>query len=191
LPVRRFLPIIVLVFAVFAAVGAYFFNQYWIHRFDDIIERQAAIYRLDPKLVWSVIYQETYFRPWMTGEDGEVGLMQIMPGTAREWASETGLQDLEKQIAANHTAVLSDPERNIQIGCWYLEKLQERFRDTSSPEARALAAYNAGASRVNEWDKSAESSSPLTEEEFISRIGIPSTQNYVSEILRRYRKLKK
>jgi soluble lytic murein transglycosylase len=191
LPVRRFLPIIVLVFAVFAAVGAYFFNQYWIHRFDDIIERQAAIYRLDPKLVWSVIYQETYFRPWMTGEDGEVGLMQIMPGTAREWASETGLQDLEKQIAVNHAAVLSEPERNIQIGCWYLEKLQERFRDTSSPEARALAAYNAGASRVNEWDKRAESSAPLTEEEFIRRIGIPSTQNYVSEILRRYRKLKK
>ncbi|HYP50184.1 MAG TPA: lytic transglycosylase domain-containing protein [Pyrinomonadaceae bacterium] len=188
---RRFLPIIVLVFAVFATVGAYFFNQYWIHRFDDIIERQAAIYRLDPKLVWSVIYQETYFRPWMTGEAGEVGLMQIMPGTAREWASETGLQDLEKQIAANHAAVLSDPERNIQIGCWYLEKLRERFRDTSSPEARAIAAYNAGASRVNEWDKRGESSAPLTEEEFIRRIGIPSTQNYVSEILRRYRKLKK
>jgi soluble lytic murein transglycosylase len=191
LPVRRFLPIIVLVFAVFATVGAYFFNQYWIHRFDDIIERQAAIYRLDPKLVWSVIYQETYFRPWMTGEDGEVGLMQIMPGTAREWASETGLQDLEKQIASNHTAVLSEPERNIQIGCWYLEKLRERFRDTSSPEARAIAAYNAGASRVNEWDKRGENSAPLTEEEFIRRIGIPSTQNYVSEILRRYRKLKK
>lgn len=188
---RRFLPIIALVFVVCAAVGAYFFNQYWIHRFDPIIERQAAIYRLDPQLIWNVIYQETYFRPWMTGEAGEVGLMQIMPATAREWASETGLQDLEKQIAANHVAVLSEPERNIQIGCWYLEKLRERYRDTSSPEARALAAYNAGASRVNEWDKPAENSAPLTEEEFIRRIDIPSTQNYVSEILRRYRKLKK
>lgn len=188
---RRFLLIIVLGFAVCAAVSAYFFNQYWIHRFDDIIERQAAIYRLDPKLVWSVIYQETYFRPWMTGEAGEVGLMQIMPATAREWASETGLQELEKQIAANHAAVLSDPERNIQIGCWYLEKLRERFRDTASPEARALAAYNAGASRVLEWNKTAENSKSLTEEEFIRRIDIPSTQNYVSEILGRYRKLKK
>lgn len=188
---RRFLPIIVLIFAVSASVGAYFFNQYWIHRFDDIIERQAAIYRLDPKLVWSVIYQETYFRPWITGDAGEVGLMQIMPATAREWASETGLQELEKQIAGNHAAVLSEPERNIQIGCWYLEKLRDRFRDTSSPEAHALAAYNAGASRVAEWDKSAQHSAALTEEDFVRRIDIPSTQSYVSEILRRYRKLKK
>lgn len=188
---RRFLLIAAFVFVVAAAVGAYFFNQYWIHRFDDIIERQATIYRLDPALVWSVIYQETYFRPWMTGDAGEVGLMQITPNTAREWAGETGLQDLENQIAGNHVAVLSEPERNIQIGCWYLEKLRERFRDTSAPEARALAAYNAGASRVVEWDKRPESSPPLTEDEFVRRIDIPSTQNYVSEILRRYRNLKK
>ncbi|MDQ4121986.1 MAG: lytic transglycosylase domain-containing protein [Acidobacteriota bacterium] len=188
---RRFLLIILPVLAVSFAAGAYFFNQYWIHRFDEIIERQAAIYRLDPKLVWSVIYQETYFRPWMEGEDGEIGLMQIMPNTAREWANETGLQGLEKQIENNHVAVLSDPERNIQIGCWYLEKLRERFRDTSSPEARALAAYNAGASRVAEWDKAGENSLPLTEEEFIRRINIPSTQNYVTEILQRYRNVKR
>jgi soluble lytic murein transglycosylase len=188
--VRRVLPVILLVFAAAAAAGAYYFNQYWIHRFDDIIERQAAIYRLEPKLVWSVMYQETYFRPWMIGEANEVGLMQITPMTAREWAQETGLQDFEKQIASNHIAVLSESERNIQIGCWYLEKLRERYRDTSSPEARALAAYNAGASRVTEWDKAPQNSPPLSEEEFIKNINIPSTQAYVSEILARYRKLK-
>jgi uncharacterized membrane protein YedE/YeeE len=66
--VRRLLPLILLVLAFAVAAGAYYFHQYWIHRFDDIIERQAAIYRLEPKLVWSVIYQETYFRPWMKGE---------------------------------------------------------------------------------------------------------------------------
>jgi soluble lytic murein transglycosylase len=189
--VRRYLPIILLVFAGSLAGGAYYFNQYWIHRFDDIIERQAAIYRLDPQLVWSVIYQETYFRPWMTGDAGEVGLMQITQTAAREWASETGLREWETQIADNHVAVLSEPERNIQIGCWYLEKLRDRYRDTPAPEARALAAYNAGASRVNEWHKIAENSQPLTEEEFIRRINIASTQKYVSEILKRYREVKK
>ena len=188
---RRFVLIFLLLGAVFAATGAYFFNQYWIHRFDDIIERQAAIYRLEPKLVWSVIYQETYFRPWMIGDAGEVGLMQIMPTTARDWAQETGLQDIENQIAGNYVAVLSEPERNIQIGWWYLEKMRDRFRDTTSPEARALAAYNAGASRVAEWDKKASDSPPLSEEEFIKKINIPSTQAYVSEILSRYRKLEK
>src|ERR687894_485615 len=50
-----------------------FFKQYWIHRFDELIEKQARIYRLDPLLVWSVIHEETYFRPWVIGEDAEIG----------------------------------------------------------------------------------------------------------------------
>ena len=52
---RRFLPAAFLLLA-FAAVGLYFFNQYWVHRFDPLIERQAAVYRLDPDLVWSIIH---------------------------------------------------------------------------------------------------------------------------------------
>ena len=173
-----------------AVAALYFGNRYWIHRYDAIIERQAAIYRLDPKFVWSVIHQETYFRASKIGEDGEVGLMQIMPSTAREWAQETGIQELEQQLARDHVTVLRDPERNIQIGCWYLEKMWERYRDLPEPEARVLAAYNAGASRVAEWDKVSEGVPPLSEEEFIRRIDIPSTKNYVTEILHRYRYLK-
>ncbi|HYJ46435.1 MAG TPA: hypothetical protein VEV81_07460, partial [Pyrinomonadaceae bacterium] len=64
--------IIILILLPLAAVGAYFFNQYWIHRYDALIARQAGIYRLDPDLVWSIIYEETYFRPWKIGNDGEV-----------------------------------------------------------------------------------------------------------------------
>ena len=45
-----------------------FFNQYWIHRYDALIARQAAIYRVDPDLVWSMIYEETYFSPWKTAK---------------------------------------------------------------------------------------------------------------------------
>ena len=44
-----------------SAAGLYFFNQYWIHRYDDLIGRQAGVYHLDEKLVWSVIYEETFF----------------------------------------------------------------------------------------------------------------------------------
>lgn len=187
---RRYLPIVLLLSFMGAVAALYFGNRYWIHRYDAIIERQAAIYRLDPKFVWSVIHQETYFRASKIGEDGEVGLMQIMPSTAREWAQETGIQELEQQLARDHVTVLRDPERNIQIGCWYLEKMWERYRDLPEPEARVLAAYNAGASRVAEWDKVSEGVPPLSEEEFIRRIDIPSTKNYVTEILHRYRYLK-
>src|SRR5678810_1378316 len=105
------------------AVSAYLLNSYWTHRFDSLIARQAAIYRVDPDLVWSIIYEETYFSPWKTGKDGEIGLMQVMPAVGREWAAETGIRDFQNQMQADPQNFLKDPERNIQIGCWYLEKI--------------------------------------------------------------------
>src|SRR5215475_15119216 len=134
-----------------AGVVAYFLNQYWIHRYDNLIVRQANIYRLDPDLVWSIIYEETYFRSWQTGKDGEIGLMQVTPAVGRDWAAETGMRELERQMASEPYNVLRDPERNIQIGCWYLEKFYQQYRDTPDIEARVIAAYNAGPSRAAEW----------------------------------------
>lgn len=187
--VRRAVPLVLLVLVILFLSGLYFGNEYWIHRFDAIIKRQAVIYRLDQAFVWSVIYQETYFQTAQTGEAGEVGLMQITPVVAREWAKEVGIEDLEQQIIRNHAIVLRDPERNVQIGCWYLEKLGERYRDSPAPEARTLAAYNAGASRVAEWEKVPDGAEPLAEEEFIKRIDIRTTRAYVTQILQRYRSL--
>ena len=172
-------------------LGSYFFNQYWIHRYDGMIARQANVYRLDPALVWSIIYEETYFSPWKNGKDGEIGLMQITPAVGREWAAETGMHDLERQMAQSPASLLRDPERNIQIGCWYLEKIYEQYRDTSDPESRVIAAYNAGPSRAAEWSKVAEGARQLTGDEFINRIEIPSTRAYVSSIMERYRKLRR
>jgi len=185
---KRALVVVLIVLTV--AVGSYFFNQYWIHRYDALIARQAAIYRLDPNLVWSVIYEETYFSPWKNGKDGEIGLMQITPAVGRDWATETGMKDLERQMAENPSGLLRDPERNIQIGCWYLEKFYEQYRDTPDAEARMIAAYNAGPSRAAEWNKSQPGGKPLSGEEFIKNIDIPSTHAYVVSILERYRKLK-
>jgi soluble lytic murein transglycosylase len=184
---KRFLILVLLVFTLL--LGAYFFNQYWTHRFDALIARQANIYRLDPDLVWSIIYEETYFRPWKTGKAGEVGLMQVTPTVAQEWARATGMRELERQMLTDAASVLRDPERNIQIGCWYLEKVQEEYRDLPDAEARMIAAYNAGPSRAAEWNRQADGRT-LTGEQFIDRIDIPSTRAYVVSILERYRKIK-
>ena len=184
------LAIAILVAILIGVIGAYFFNQYWIHRYDTLIARQASIYRLDPDLVWSIIYEETYFRPWMTGNDGEIGLMQVTPNVGREWAAETGMRELERQMQQDPAAVLRDPERNIQIGCWYLEKLYEQYRDLPGAEARMIAGYNAGPSRAAAWNQTDQSARPLGVDEFIARIDIPSTRAYVTSILERYRKLK-
>jgi soluble lytic murein transglycosylase len=174
--------ILILLLAGFA------FNHYWIHRFDSLITRQAEIYRLDPDLVWSIIYEETYFSPWKIGQDGEVGLMQVTPTVGREWATETGMRELERQMASDPESLLSDPERNIQIGCWYLEKIREQFQDVPESELRMIAAYNAGPSRAVEWSKSEQ---PVQSgAEFINRIDIPSTKAYVLSIMQRYRKIK-
>jgi soluble lytic murein transglycosylase len=182
---RRYLFSILIIFALFSAFGLYFLNNYWIHRYDDLIVRQASVYNLDADLVWSVIYEETYFRAWMIGAADEVGLMQVTPIVAREWAKETGFREFEKQTAENVVEFLREPERNIQIGCWYLEKMRGKYRGFPAEEAMTLAAYNAGASRVQEWTKDTDASK-LTREEFIEKINIASTKSYVSSILKRY-----
>ncbi len=182
---RRYLLSSLFIFVLFSITGLYFLNRYWIHRYDDLIARQASVYHLDENLVWSVIYEETYFRAWQIGADNEVGLMQVTPTVAREWAKETGFREFEKQTAENVVEFLREPERNIQIGCWYLEKMRGNYRGLPAERAMMLAAYNAGASRVEEWTKITDASK-LSEQEFIEKINIASTKSYVSSILKRY-----
>lgn len=182
----RYLISILIVIAVIAASGSYFFRNYWEHRYDELISRQARVYRLDERLVWSLIYEETWFRDQAIGEADEVGLMQVTPLVAREWAKETGLREFERETAENVVGFLSDPERNIQVGCWYLEKLRESYRGNPAETAMALAAFNAGPSRVEEWTRGTDSAT-MTEADFIGRIGISSTHAYVGSILDRYR----
>ncbi len=189
MPVLKRLVLAVVIFAILAAAGLYFFNQYWIHRFDPLIARQASVYQLDPDLVWSIIYEETYFSPWKIGEDAEIGLMQVTPTVGREWAAETGMREFAQQMSRDPKSLLADPERNIQIGCWYLEKISKAYRDLPDAEVRMVAAYNAGPSRAVEWNRVASGQASLTAAQFIERIDIPSTRAYVTSILTRYREL--
>jgi soluble lytic murein transglycosylase len=183
----RYLIAIGIIVVTVGASAALFIPEYWEHRYDALIERQARVYRLDNRLIWSVIYEESYFRAWEIGGADEVGLMQITPLVAREWAKATGLKELERAAAEDVIKLLRDPERNIQAGCWYLEKLRESYRGDPAETAMTLAAYNAGPSRVTEWTFGANRSE-MTEAEFIARIGIASTKNYVTNILDRYRR---
>jgi soluble lytic murein transglycosylase len=190
MPVLKRVALAGIILIALCAVALYYFNQYWIHRYDALIARQAAVYRLDPALVWSIIHEETYFSPWKRGEDGEFGLMQVMPAVGREWAAETGMREFAERMRQEPESILLDPERNIQIGCWYLEKISKDYRDTPGAEARIVAAYNAGPSRAVEWNKVERGQPPLSAEQFIARIDISSTRAYVSNILARYRKTK-
>jgi len=168
----------------------YFLDQYWIHRYDSVIARESTRYHVDPDLVWSIAYEETYFSPWKRGRNGEIGLMQVTPTVAREWASDNAIVSTTPNTSIDADKLLSDPERNIQIACWYLHKAGEDYKDMSGREARMLAAYNAGPSRAADWNRVEAGARPLNEQEFIARIDIPSTRAYVTSILDRYRRVK-
>ena len=183
---RRYLLSCVFILAIVSVAGWYFFTDYWVHRFDEVITRQARVFNIDEALVWSLIYEETYFRTTALGQDGEIGLMQVTPLVARDWAKETGLAEFERQASENVKVLLQNPERNIQIGSWYLEKLRALYRGRPAETAMMLAAYNAGPSRVDEWTRGADAAK-MSESDFIARIGIESTKNYVTSILARYR----
>jgi soluble lytic murein transglycosylase len=109
-------------------------------RYETIIRGHARNYRLDPALIAAVIYQESKFRPEARSSSGAVGLMQLLPDTARGIAARTGGTNFEVDD-------LLDPELNVRYGSWYLRHLLDKYGD----ERTALAAYNAGQRNVDEW----------------------------------------
>jgi len=182
---------VILIILLLAGAGVYFLNQYWVHRYDAVIAREAARYGVDPVLVWSIAYEESYFRPWKNGRDGEIGMMQVTPGALIDWAAENGNAATQQRTATAPESFLRDPERNIQIACWYLHRAGEDYpADIPGREARMLAAYNAGRRRATDWNRVDAGAPPLNEQGFIARIDIPSTRAYVTSILERYRRVK-
>jgi soluble lytic murein transglycosylase len=138
--------------------------DYW-----DLLRRHAAARNLDPYLVAALVAQESTFQADVRSIANAWGLMQIVPGTGRRYASRLG-------IAKFSTARLTDPEVNVRIGTSYLADLVARFGDI----AQALAAYNAGENRVERWR---DERPGLETDEFIDDIPFPETQNYVKRIL--------
>ena len=170
--------------------GLYFLDQYWIHRYDAVISREASRYHVDPDLVWSIAYEESYFRTWKKGRNGEIGIMQVTPPVLQDWKSANLSATNQQGRTVEPDSFLSDPESNIRIACWYLQKAGEEYKDLPGREARMLAAYNAGPSRAADWNRVESGAAPLNEQQFIARIDIASTRAYVTSILDRYREVK-
>lgn len=101
-------------------------------RYDEIIERHAAKYGVDPVLVRAVIQVESNFNPRCVSNKNARGLMQLIPETAKRFG----------------VSVVHDPEENIRGGVRYLATLLEMFDDDLP---RALAAYNAGEGAVQKY----------------------------------------
>ena len=109
-------------------------------RHEDIIRQQAADKHVDPALIAAVIYTESHFRD-QTSHAGAKGLMQLMPSTADYIARKSGGTRFER-------ADLATPQINIAYGTWYLRYLLTKYHGNT---VLALAAYNAGEGKVDEW----------------------------------------
>jgi hypothetical protein len=133
-------------------------NQLAVHPFDlaETVRTASGTYQLDPDLVTSVIRAESGFNVRAVSPKGAQGLMQLMPQTA----TNLGV----------HNAF--DPEANVQAGTRYLRELLERY---NFDLIKALAAYNAGPERVEQYN------------------GVPpyyETRAYVARIVRDFNKKK-
>jgi soluble lytic murein transglycosylase len=139
-------------------------------RHEDIIRQQAAEKHLDPSLVAGVIYVESHFRD-QTSHAGAKGLMQLMPETADYIARKSGGTRFEQ-------GDLATPQINIAYGSWYLRYLLVKYHGS---EVLALAAYNAGEGKVDEWWRNAADRGETFN--VAQHIPFPETRNYVTRVL--------
>lgn len=110
--------------------------------YQDIMERYADEYNLQPAFVAAVIRNESSFRTDAESSVGARGLMQLMPDTASWIAGKLG------ESGAYSFDNLYDAETNIRYGCWYLNYLSRMFRGDA---VLVSAAYHAGQTTVTRW----------------------------------------
>ncbi len=144
----------------------------------DLLERYSKAQDIDPFLVAGLIRQESEFNPRALSPAKAYGLTQIMPATGRAL--------LKVSRRRFRPAVLFRPDVNLRLGTTYLRHV---YNQNSAKWEHALAAYNAGGSRVQNWLKWGEYQEAA---EFIETIPFSETRNYVFAVLRNaqiYRKL--
>jgi soluble lytic murein transglycosylase len=165
--VRVFVSVLVLLAA--AGAGFAYVQQTqppWYERlryplsYEQIIRGHARNYDLDPALLAAVIYRESKFDAGARSSSGAIGLMQLLPETAKGIALHTGGS---RFVVSD----LDNPEINVRYGAFYLRRLLNKYGD----QRLALAAYNAGQANVDSWRTNGEG------------ILFPETREYVDSVL--------
>lgn len=134
----------------------------------ELIEMYAEENEIPVDLLAAVIMTESAFNHMAKSHAGAIGLMQILPSTAKDMCRRMKLKYEED--------MLTDPETSIKIGSYYLRYL---YNNTGENWDTACAAYNAGIGNVKKWQKDSRYSDDGTT---LKEIPITETKNYVSRI---------
>jgi soluble lytic murein transglycosylase len=148
------------------------YNLGYPFAFFDVVQQAAHADNSDPFLILAVMRQESVFNPVIVSRAGALGLMQLMPSTAKAVATEMSETFVEDSLTRLST--------NIRYGSHYLKKLLDKFGGNM---VLALAAYNGGPPMVMEW---LEKNKHKTFDLFIEDIGYDETRGYVKKVLANY-----
>jgi len=136
------------------------------------VVKYAKAAKVDPALVFGVMREESRYRDYVRSGAGAIGLLQLMPKTARF------VGRLHKKRIKKSQLVQS--KVNLQLGSWYLQRLSKRY---DGELAHVLAAYNGGATHVKRWRKNIKEGDP---DYFVELITFPETRKYVKRVLKSY-----
>ncbi len=135
------------------------------------IQKAAQDHGIDPYYALAIVKAESDFQPEAKSKVGAKGLMQIMPKTA-DWLAE------QKKISLSEED-LTDPEKNLDLGCYYLSYLIQHFQNRDL----ATAAYNGGLNQVDSWLKEG---TITWERESLSNIPVSETREYLGKVNKNY-----
>ena len=138
--------------------------------FNTQVQTVAEFTKMEPQLLFAVARQESAFSPDARSRVGATGLMQLMPGTAKDTAKKIGIKYKKSDLLR--------PEINVKLGGSYLKQMMGRFEDNRILTA---AAYNAGPHRVSKWLSDEDQLLPY--DVWIELIPFKETRRYVQNIL--------
>ncbi len=144
-----------------------FQKQYYPLEYKEQIQEAALRHSVSPYLISAVIKAESNWDPYANSNVGALGLMQIMPETAKDIANK-GLVDTSRYKPDN----LYDPYTNIEYGTAYLRYLVNRYHEIEP----VIAAYNAGLGNVDKWQKEGR--------DIRDTIQFPETEKYLHKVVR-------
>ena len=153
--------------ALFLRGPAIWQKQYYPLHYESQIAASAARHRVSPYVVAAVINAESSWKPGIHSSVGAVGLMQVMPRTARDLAA-AGTVDAKKFPPSE----LTSPTVNIEYGTAYIRYLVNRYHEIET----ALSAYNAGLRHADVWAKQGGN--------IRTAIQFPETKAYVLKVMR-------